>query len=79
MDMKEITLEDFNAENFIAEKIDEIVSTVGDGVAINALSGGVDSSVVALLGHRALGDRFKSCFIENGLMRAGEPEYIVSL
>ena len=79
MDMKEITLEDFNAENFIAEKIDEIVSTVGDGVAINALSGGVDSSVVALLGHRALGDRFKSCFIETGLMRAGEPEYIVSL
>ncbi len=48
-------------------------------MAINALSGGVDSSVVTMLGHRALGDRFKSYFIDNALMREGEPEHIVSL
>ncbi|MFH1320461.1 MAG: ExsB family transcriptional regulator, partial [Bacteroidota bacterium] len=52
---------------------------VGNGLAINALSGGVDSSVVAMLGHKALGDRFKSYFIDNGLMREGEPEHIVSM
>ncbi len=79
MEIKEITLEELDTEKFIAEKLEEISSIVGDGLAINALSGGVDSSVVTMLGHRALGDRFKSYFIDNALMREGEPEYIVSL
>ena len=79
MEIKEIRLEDLDPERYIAEKIEEISSIVGDGVAINALSGGVDSSVVTLLGHRALGDRFKTFFIDNGLMRDGEPVHIVSL
>jgi GMP synthase (glutamine-hydrolysing) len=48
-------------------------------LAINALSGGVDSSTVTMLGNRALGDRLKTYFIDNGLMREGEPEYVVSL
>jgi GMP synthase (glutamine-hydrolysing) len=48
-------------------------------MAINALSGGVDSSTVTMLGHRALGKRLKTVFIENGLMRAGEPEQVVGL
>jgi GMP synthase (glutamine-hydrolysing) len=48
-------------------------------LAVNALSGGVDSSVVTILAHRALGNRLKSYFIENGLMREGEPEQVVSL
>jgi len=39
----------------------------------------VDSAVVTILGHRALGDRLKTCFVENALMREGEPEFIVSL
>ena len=77
--MKEIRLEDLDTEKFIAEKVDEISSMVGEGLAINALSGGVDSAVVTILGHRALGDRLKTCFVENGLMREGEPEFIVSL
>jgi GMP synthase (glutamine-hydrolysing) len=47
-----------------------------EGVAINALSGGVDSSTVTMLGHRALGKRLKTVFIENGLMRQGEPEQV---
>jgi len=79
MEIKEITLEKLDAEKFIAEKIEEISSTIGNGVAINALSGGVDSSVVTILGHKALGDRFKTYFIDNALMREGEPQYIVSI
>jgi GMP synthase (glutamine-hydrolysing) len=52
---------------------------VAGGVAINALSGGVDSSAVTMLGHRALGERLKTYFIDNGLMREGEPQCIVSM
>jgi len=65
-------------QSFIAEQIADIRKRVGDGLAINALSGGVDSSVVTVLGHRALGDRLKTVFIENGLMRQDEPERVVN-
>ena len=73
---KEITLQDLNTERFINEKINEISDAVGDGIAINALSGGVDSSVVTMLGHRALGNRLRTVFIENGLMREGEAAHV---
>jgi len=63
-------------EAFVEDKIAEIRATVGEGHAINALSGGVDSSVVTVLGHRALGDRLKTVFIDNALMREGEWETI---
>lgn len=79
MEVNEIRLEDLDTEKFIAEKVEEISSIVGEGLAINALSGGVDSSVATILGHRALGDRLKTYFVENGLMRESEPESIVSL
>ena len=79
MKIKEITLKELNPKRFIEEKTREIAALVGNGLAINALSGGVDSSAVTLLGHRALGGRLKTCFIDSGLMREGEPEYIVSL
>jgi len=62
---------------FIDQQVDSIRQAVGDGLAINALSGGVDSSVVTMLGHRALGDRLKTVFIDNALMREGEPEFVV--
>ncbi len=74
--IKEITAKELNTERFINTKIKEIEDTVGDGMAINALSGGVDSSTVTMLGHRALGNRLKTVFIENGLMREGEPEQV---
>lgn len=61
---------------FIKEQIEYIKKEVGDGLAINALSGGVDSSVVTVLGHRALGNRLKTVFIDNALMRQGEPERV---
>jgi len=74
--IKEITAQDLNIERFINEKVKEIKAVVGDGMAINALSGGVDSSTVTMLGHRALGSRLKTLFIENGLMREGESEQV---
>ncbi len=75
----EITAENLKPEAFIEEKVGWIRDLVGDGTAINALSGGVDSSTVTMLGHRALGDRLKTVFIENGLMRQGEAERVVGL
>lgn len=79
MSSKEIKVEDLDAKQFIEEKVAEIASIVGDGTAINALSGGVDSSAVTMLGHRALGKRLKTCFVENGLMRKDEPQKIAAL
>ena len=75
--IKEIVLQELNTEQFINEKVGEIKAHVGEGMAINALSGGVDSSTVTMLGHRALGNQLKTVFIENGLMREGEPEQVV--
>jgi len=75
--IKEITAQELDTEQFINEKVWEIQSDVGEGTAINALSGGVDSSTVTMLGHRALGNRLRTVFVENGLMREGEPEQVV--
>jgi GMP synthase (glutamine-hydrolysing) len=75
----EITAQELDTEQFINEKVKEIQDAVGEGMAINALSGGVDSSTVTMLGHRALDKRLKTVFIENGLMREGEPEQVVDL
>ena len=77
--IREITAQELRAESFIDEKVQEIKAAVGDGMAINALSGGVDSSTVTMLGHRALGSRLKTVFIENGLMREGEAERVVGV
>jgi len=77
--LQETELEKLNPEAFIAEQVNAIREAVGDGKCVNALSGGVDSSVVTLLGHRALGERLITYFIENGLMREGEPEYVVEV
>jgi GMP synthase (glutamine-hydrolysing) len=74
---KEITVQDLNTEAFIREKVGEIREAVGDTTAINALSGGVDSSAVTMLGHKALGDRLRTIFVENGIMREGEAEQVV--
>ena len=78
-EIKEVTAQDLNTKDFIEEKVGEIAAAVGDGLAINALSGGVDSSAVTMLGHKALGDRLKTYFIDNGIMREGEPERIKAL
>jgi len=79
MEVTEIRARELNAEKFINEQIQKISETVGKSSAINALSGGVDSSVVTLLGHKALGKRLTTYFIDTGLMRHGEPHSVVSL
>jgi GMP synthase (glutamine-hydrolysing) len=77
--IKEITLKELNPDQFITDRVNEIRSAVGDGTAINALSGGVDSSVVTMLGHRALGEHLLTIFVENGLMREGEAAQVTKL
>jgi len=79
MSIREITAKDLNPKEFIKDKVKEIREIVKDGLAINALSGGVDSSTVTLLGHKALDNHLKTYFIQNGLMREGEPQKVVSL
>lgn len=77
--IKEITASQLDTKEFIKEKSAEISLAVGNGVAINALSGGVDSSAVTMLGHLALGGRLKTYFVDNGIMREGEPQQIVAV
>ncbi|HUT29718.1 MAG TPA: asparagine synthase-related protein [Sedimentisphaerales bacterium] len=64
---------------FVEEQVACIKQTVGDAKAINALSGGVDSSLVTVLGHRALGDRLKTVFVDSALMRKDEPRHVVEV
>lgn len=77
MAIREIPLKKLNTAAFIAGQVAAIRKAVGSDIAINALSGGVDSAVVTLLAHRALGPQLKTYFIENGLMREGEAAQIV--
>ena len=65
-------------ENFVEESISRIREQVGNGRIICALSGGVDSAVVATLVHRAVGDRLTCIFVNNGLLRWEEPERVQS-
>ena len=65
--------------DFVAEKIDEIRAQVGEDHVICGLSGGVDSSVVAALLHRAIGDQLTCIFVDNGLLRHNEREAVEQL
>lgn len=65
---------DWTAGSFIAESIAQIRRRVGDGKAICALSGGVDSSVAATLTARAIGPQLTCVFVDHGLLRLGEAE-----
>ncbi|MBN1637289.1 MAG: ExsB family transcriptional regulator [Deltaproteobacteria bacterium] len=78
MEIKEIKIEELDTSDFIEKQVRQLRSAVGDGFAVNALSGGVDSSVVTMLGHKALGSKLKTYFIENGLMRKDEANQIKS-
>ena len=60
--------------NFINESLAAIKEQVGEGKVINALSGGVDSAVVAMLIHRAIGNQLTCIFVNNGLLRREEVE-----
>ena len=66
----------WNAGSFVAESVAAIRRQVGDGKVICALSGGVDSAVAASLVHAAIGDQLTCVFVNNGLLRHGEPERV---
>ncbi|MGA7305044.1 MAG: glutamine-hydrolyzing GMP synthase [Rhodothermales bacterium] len=63
---------DWSAESFVEEKISAIRRQVGSEHVVLGLSGGVDSSVAAVLIHRAIGDQLTCVFVNNGLLRKGE-------
>jgi GMP synthase (glutamine-hydrolysing) len=70
---------DWNMHAFRAAAIEKIRKQVGKGKVICGLSGGVDSSVAAVLIHEAIGDQLTCIFVDTGLMRAGESDEVVSL
>jgi len=71
-----VTLEGFRPSSYLTSETARLQQTIGDGKAIAAVSGGVDSTVAALLAKRALGDRLLPVFIDTGFLRAGEPETV---
>ena len=77
-DMARINTKDL-AEAFIAEQIDAIRAQVKDGKVLLALSGGVDSSVVAALLIRAIGKNLVCVHVNHGLLRKGEPEQVIEV
>ncbi len=70
---------DWTPGNFVSESVDKIAAQVGDGKVVCALSGGVDSAVVATLIQRAIGDQLTCIFVDNGLLRREEPERILNV
>ena len=70
---------DWTMKAFRAEAIERIRAQVGSEKVICGLSGGVDSSVAAVLLHEAIGDQLTCVFVDHGLLRAGEAEQVVTL
>ncbi|MHC4725969.1 MAG: glutamine-hydrolyzing GMP synthase, partial [Planctomycetota bacterium] len=69
---------DWKMSDFVGETLEAVRSEVGDAKVICGLSGGVDSSVVASLVHKAIGDQLVCIFVDNGLLRKNECEDVVS-
>ena len=70
---------DGNMGSFVNEAVESIRAEVGDRNVLCGLSGGVDSSVAALLIHKAIGDQLVCVFVNNGMLRKGEAENVLSL
>jgi len=73
-----VTLEGFRPSSYLTTETARLQETIGDGKAIAAVSGGVDSTVAALVAKRALGERLFPVFIDTGFLRVGEPENVKS-
>jgi GMP synthase (glutamine-hydrolysing) len=68
---------DWSMETFIDDTVNELREKIGDKKVLCALSGGVDSSVVAALIHRAIGDQLTCVFVDHGLLRKGEADSVM--
>ena len=68
---------EWTMENFIEIEIEKIREQVGDRKVLCAMSGGVDSSVVAVLLHKAIGDQLTCIFVDHGLLRKGEGDMVM--
>ena len=66
----------WSMKNFVGDSVAKISKQIGDGKAVCALSGGVDSAVAAVMVHRAIGKKLTCIFVDTGLMRSGEVEQI---
>ena len=69
---------DWTMSSFVERVINEVRETVGDGHVVCALSGGVDSTVVAVLLHKAIGKNLHCIFVDNGVLRSGEGDEVVT-
>ncbi len=69
----------WTSESIIEDAIERIKEQVGDDEVILGLSGGVDSSVVAMLVHRAIGDKLTCVFVDNGLLRLNEGQQVMEM
>jgi GMP synthase (glutamine-hydrolysing) len=68
---------DWTPSNIIADSIESLRQTIGEGQVLLGLSGGVDSSVVAALLHEAVGDQLTCVFVDHGLLRLGEGDQVM--
>jgi len=67
-----------NVKKFVSEKVEFLKEKIGDEKAFAAVSGGVDSVVAAMLGHKAIGKNLTVVFLDDGLMREGEPQQVLA-
>lgn len=67
----------FDASEFVWNAVKEIQNIIGRSRVISACSGGVDSTVATVLAHKAVGENLVAVFIDDGLRREGEPEFVM--